>query len=71
MEKFDKFEKLDRQIEQTIHEVESMNRHAFFEKFIHNSFAFAVVWALFLNLVIETLGRYPTTSIWGGIQFMA
>ncbi len=71
MKKFNKFEKLDRQIEQTIHEVETMNRHTFFEKFIHNSFAFAVIWALFLNLIIETLGRYPTTSIWGGVQFMA
>lgn len=70
MDKFNKFEKLDRQIEQTIHEVETMDRHSFFEKFIHNSFAFAVVWALFLNLVIETLGRFSTTSIWGGVQFM-
>lgn len=70
MEKFDKFEKLDRQIEQTIHEVETMNRHDFFEKFIHNSFAFAVIWACFLNLVIETLGRYSTVGIFGGIQFV-
>lgn len=70
MEKFDKFEKLDRQIEQTIHEVETMDRHDFFEKFIHNSFAFAVIWACFLNLVIETLGRYSTVEIFGGIQFM-
>lgn len=70
MEKFDKFEKLDRQIEQTIHEVETMDRHDFFEKFIHNSFAFAVIWACFLNLVIETLGRYSTVGIFGGIQFM-
>ena len=66
MEKFDKFEKLDRQIEQTIHEVENMNRHDFFEKFIHNSFMFAAVWACFLNLIIETLGRYSTVGIWGG-----
>lgn len=70
MEKFDKFEKLDRQIEQTIHEVETMDRHDFFEKFIHNSFAFAVIWACFLNLVIETLGRYSTVGIFGGIQFV-
>lgn len=70
MEKFDKFEKLDRQIEQTIHEVETMDRHDFFEKFIHNSFAFAVIWACFLNLVIETLGRYSTVGIFGGIRFM-
>lgn len=70
MEKFDKFEKLDRQIEQTIHEVETMNRHTFFEKFIHNSFAFAVIWALVLNLIIETLGRFSTVGIWGGLQFM-
>ena len=71
MEKFDKFGKLDRQIEQTIHEVENMDRHDFFEKFIHNSFMFAVLWALVLNLVIETLGRYSTVGIWGGLQFMA
>lgn len=70
MEKFDKFEKLDRQIEQTIHEVETMDRHDFFEKFIHNSFAFAIIWACFLNLVIETLGRYSTVGIFGGIQFV-
>ncbi|MBR5488652.1 MAG: LTA synthase family protein [Firmicutes bacterium] len=70
MEKFDKFEKLDRQIEQTIHEVENMNRHDFFEKFIHNSFMFAAVWACFLNLIIETLGRYSTVGIWGGLRFM-
>ena len=70
MEKFDKFEKLDRQIEQTIHEVENMDRHDFFEKFIHNSFAFAAVWACFLNLIIETLGRYSTVGILGGLQFM-
>ena len=71
MEKFDKFEKLDRQIEETIHEMENMDRHDFFEKFIHNSFMFAVIWALVLNLVIETLGRYSTVGIWGGIQFIA
>ena len=70
MDKFDKFEKLDRQIEQTIHEVETMDRHTFFEKFIHNSFAFAVIWALFLNLIIETLGRFSTTSVWGGLEFL-
>ena len=70
MEKFDKFEKLDRQIEQTIHEVETMDRKKFFEKFIHNSFVFAAVWAFFLNLLIETLGRFSTTSIWGGLQFL-
>lgn len=70
MEKFDKFEKLDRQIEQTIHEVETMDRHAFFEKFVHNSFAFAVIWAIFLNLFLETLGRFSTTSLLGGVQFM-
>lgn len=69
MDKFDKFEKLDRQIEHTIHEVETMNREKFYEKFIHNSFAFAAAWAFLLNLVIETLGRL-TTSIWGGFQFL-
>ena len=70
MEKFNKFEKLDRQIEQTIHEVENMDRHDFFEKFIHNSFVFAAVWACFLSLIIETLGRYSTMGIWGGLRFM-
>lgn len=70
MEKFNKFEKLDRHIEQTIHEVETMDRHDFFEKFIHNSFAFAVLWALVLNLVIETLGRFSSAGIMGGLAFM-
>lgn len=70
MEKFDKFEKLDRQIEQTIYEVEHMNRHTFFEKYIHNSFMFAVVWAILLNLVIETLGRLSTGTVFSGIEFM-
>ncbi len=69
MDKFNKFEKLDRQIEETIHQVETMDGHAFFEKFVHNSFGFAMVWALFLNLLIETLGRFSTTSLFGGIQF--
>lgn len=69
MEKFDKFEKLDRQIEQTIHEVETMNRKEAFAR-LHNSFVFAAIWAVMLNLTIETLGRFSTTSIWGGLQFM-
>jgi len=70
MEKFDKFEKLDRQIEQTIYEVEHMDRHTFFEKYIHNSFMFAVIWAIFLNLIIETLGRLSTGTVFSGIEFM-
>ena len=30
----------------------------------------AAIWAIILNLLIETLGRFPTTTIWGGLQFM-
>ena len=39
-------------------------------KIIHNSFAVAGLWALLLNLLIETLGRFSTTSVLGGIQSM-
>ncbi|MBQ2383484.1 MAG: LTA synthase family protein, partial [Oscillospiraceae bacterium] len=42
---------------------------AWLEKLTQNSFAFAVVWSLVLNLIIETLGRFSTTDIWGGIRF--
>jgi phosphoglycerol transferase MdoB-like AlkP superfamily enzyme len=67
--KFDKFEKLDRKVEQTIQEVETMTNRQRLHKLTHNSFAVAALWSLILNLIIETLGRFPTTSIWGGIQF--
>ena len=66
MDKFDKFEKLDRKVEETLHEVETMDRR----KFYKNSFAYAAVWALLLNLLIETLGRFPTAGIFGGLTFM-
>ena len=69
MKTFNQFEKLDRKIEQGIQEVESMSSRDRFLKVVQNSFAFAVVWALVLNLIIETLGRFSTTSVWGGIQF--
>ena len=65
-ERFDKFEKLDRKVEETIREVETMDRR----KFYRNSFVCAGVWALLLNLVIETLGRFPTVGIFGGLSFM-
>lgn len=68
--KFDKFEKLDRKGEETIQEVETMGKRKFVLKAVHTSFAGAAVWALLLNLVIETLGRMPTTSVWGGFQFL-
>lgn len=66
MDKFDKFEKLDRKVEETLHEVETMDRR----KFYKNSFAYAAVWVLLLNLLIETLGRFPTAGIFGGLTFM-
>lgn len=68
--KFDKFEKLDRKVEETIQEVETMGKRKFVLKAVHTSFAGVAVWALLLNLVIETLGRMPTTSVWGGFQFL-
>ncbi len=47
-----------------------MNRiKSFYDKYLHNSFVFCIVWALFLNLVIETLAR-QTVSIFGGLQFL-
>ena len=67
MDKFDKFEKLDRKVEKTIHEVETMDRR----KFYRNSFVTAGVWALLLDLIIETLGRFPTAGIFGGLSFFA
>ena len=67
--KFDKFEKLDRKEEETINEVETMGRKKLAVKFFHTSFAIGAIWAIALNLIIETLGRAPTTSIWGGIEF--
>lgn len=66
MEKFDKFEKLDRKVEETIHEVETMDKR----KFYKNSFVYAAIWALALNLIIETLGRFTTQGLSGGISFM-
>ena len=68
--KFDKFGKLDKKVEETIQEVETMGRKKFMLKAVHTSFAGAAIWAFALNLVIETLGRMPTTSIWGGIRFL-
>ena len=69
--KFDKFEKLDRKVEEKINEVETLGGKKTVIKFIHTSFAVAALWALILNLIIETLGRAPTTSIWGGLEFVA
>ena len=66
MERFDKFEKLDRKVEETIHEVETMDKR----KFYKNSFVYAAIWALALNLIIETLGRFTTQGLSGGISFM-
>lgn len=66
MEKFDKFEKLDRKVEETIHEVETMDKR----KFYRNSFVYAAIWALGLNIIIETLGRFSTQGLAGGISFM-
>lgn len=68
--KFDKFEKLDRKVEKTIQEVETMGKRQIALKALHTSFAGAAIWAFVLNLVIETLGRIPTESVFGGIQFM-
>ncbi len=66
-EHFNQFEKLDRKVEETIREVETMDRR----KFYKNSFVFAGVLALVLNLVIETLGRFPTEGVFAGLRFMA
>ncbi len=66
MERFDKFEKLDIKIDETIHQVETMDKR----KFYRNSFVAAFGLAIILNLIIETLGRFSTTSIWGGLAFI-
>ncbi len=39
-------------------------------KLFHSSVTFVVLWALILNLAIETLGRFTTAGIWGGFQFL-
>lgn len=65
-EHFNQFEKLDRKVEETIREVETMDRR----KFYKNSFVFAGIWAIALNLIIETLGRFTTAGIFGGLKFM-
>ncbi len=65
-EHFNQFEKLDRKVEETIREVERMDRR----KFYKNSFVFAGIWAIALNLIIETLGRFTTAGIFGGLKFM-
>ena len=65
-EHFNQFEKLDRKVEETIREVERMDRR----KFYKNSFVFACIWAIALNLIIETLGRFTTAGIFGGLKFM-
>lgn len=70
IKKFDKFEKLDRKVEQTLQEVETMSNKQKFNKITRNSFAVAALWAVVLNLFIETLGRITTTSVFGGLQFM-
>lgn len=65
-EHFNQFEKLDRKVEETIREVETMDKR----KFYKNSFVFAGIWAIALNLIIETLGRFTTAGIFGGLKFM-
>ncbi len=65
-EHFNQFEKLDRKVEETIREVETMDKR----KFYKNSFVFGGILAIILNLVIETLGRFTTAGIFGGIKFM-
>lgn len=67
--KFDTFGKIDKKMEAKYHEVENMSNKELAFKALHTSFAGAAVWALALNLIIETLGRISTTSILGGIQF--
>ncbi|MBR5230005.1 MAG: LTA synthase family protein [Firmicutes bacterium] len=66
MERFDKFEKLDRKVEETIHEVETMDKR----KFYKNIFVYSAVGALIINLILETLGRFSTTDLLGGVRFM-
>ena len=66
MERFDKFEKLDRKVEETIHEVETMDKR----KFYKNIFVYSAIGALIINLILETLGRFSTADLLGGIRFM-
>ena len=65
-EHFNGFEKLDRKVEETVREVETMDKR----KFYRNSFVCAAVWALVLNLIIETLGRFSTEDVFAGLKFM-
>ena len=68
--KFDTFSKIDKKMEEKYHEVENMSNKELTSKALHTSFAEAALWAVCLNLIIETLGRFSTTSILGGIQFV-
>lgn len=68
--KFDTFGKIDKAMEETYHEVENMSFEEITEKALHTSFFEAAIWAIVLNLIIETLGRFSTTSLLGGIQFV-
>ena len=70
LKKFDKFEKLDRKVEETIQEVETMGNKQLALKALHTSFAGAAIWAVILNLIIETLGRITTEGIFGGFKFL-
>lgn len=70
LKKFDKFEKLDRKVEETIQEVETMGNKQLAMKALHTSFAGAAIWAVILNLIIETLGRITTEGIFGGFKFL-
>lgn len=65
-EHFNQFEKLDRKLEETVREVETMDKR----KFYRNSFVYAAIWALGLNLIIETLGRFSTAGMLAGLKFM-
>ncbi len=65
-EHFNQFSKLDRKVEETVREVETMDKR----KFYKNSFVYAGVLALILNIIIETLGRFSTAGIFGGLKFM-
>lgn len=68
--KFNTFSKIDKKMEETYHEVENMTNKELTSKALHTSFAEAAIWAFVLNLIIETLGRFSTTSILGGVQFI-
>ena len=68
--KFDTFSKIDKKMEEKYHEVENMTNKELTSKALHTSFAEAAIWAFVLNLIIETLGRFSTTSILGGVQFI-